>query len=288
MPKVIISADSNCDIGPVLQERYDIKLFNWSIELDGKTYIDSVDIFPDDLYRAWRERKVLPKSSAASPLAIAEHFAPWREQGYEIVHLNLGSGLSATHENCLAVAEQMGGVHVVDSQNLSTGFGHLVIQAAKLARQGLGAAEIKERVEAMCPRAHASFLLDTLEFMQAGGRCSNMAAIAASAFKIKPCIEVENQNGGRMHAAKKYHGAMEVCLKRYVHDKLAERDDLDTGLLFITHSGSPQSDIDLVREEVALYQRFDEIIVTRASCVISTHCGPRTLGILFMTEEDVN
>jgi DegV family protein with EDD domain len=283
MSKVIISADSNCDIGSELVQRYDIKLFNWQIELEGKTYTDSVDIFPDDLFAAWRQRRALPKSSAASPFALREHFQPFIDAGYEVVHLDLGSGLSATCDNARSVAEELDGLYIVDSQNLSTGFGHLVVQAAKLAEQGVGAAGIKAAIEAMCPRSQASFLLDTLEFMQAGGRCSNITAIAANALKIKPCIEVENTNGGKMHAAKKYHGAMEHCLKRYVRDKLEGRGDLDLDLLFITHSGSPQSDIDLVREEVARYQDFKEVIVTRASCVISTHCGPRTLGVLFMT-----
>jgi DegV family protein with EDD domain len=283
MPKVIISADSSCDIGPQLQERYHIPLFNWSIELDGKVYTDGVTITPDDLYTAWRERKVLPKSAAPSPLAYQEFFAPLRAQGAEVVHLCLGSGLSAGYTSCCTAAAEVGGVYPVDSQNLSTGFGLLVLQAAELADKGMGAAEIQAALQAMCARSHASFLLDTLEFMQAGGRCSGLTAAATSVLRIKPCIEVSNTTGGTMHVGHMYRGSMEKALPRYVRDKLAGRTDLDLSRLFITHSGSPQSDIDLVRNLALELQPFKEVTVTRASCLISTHCGPRTLGVLFMT-----
>jgi len=284
MAKVLVTADSNCDIGPEMEEKYQIPLFNWKVLLEGKTFTDSVDIFPDDLYTAWRERRALPQTSASSPYEYREFFQPYLDEGYEIVHLNLGSGLSASYENCCTAAEELGNVYPVNSNNLSTGFGHLVIQAAKLAEQGDDAVTIQKKIQDMCGRAHASFLLDTLEFMAAGGRCSSVTALATTMLKIKPSIEVENTNGGKMHVGKKYHGKVENCLANYVKEKLEGRDDIDLERLFITHSGSPESDIELVRQEVAKYQDFKDIQVTRASCVISTHCGPRTLGILFMTK----
>lgn len=283
--KVIISADSTCDIGPELQKKYNVQLLNWRIELEGKEYIDNVEIVPDDLYTAWRERKALPKSSGATPYDLKNHFTPWLEQGYDVVHIDLGSGISCAYQNCCAIAQEMPGVYPVDSQNLSGGFGHLVIKAAELAEQGMSAPEIKDALENMCSRVHTSFLLDTLEFMKAGGRCSAVAAFGANLLKLKPCIEVDNTNGAKMHVGKKYRGTMENCLKQYIQEKLEGRDDIILDRVFITHSGSPASDVELVKQEVAKYQNFAEVYETRANCVISTHCGPRTLGVLFVTKE---
>lgn len=167
------------------------------------------------------------------------------------------------------VAKELDGIYPVDSQNLSSAFGHLVIQAAKLAEQGLSAAEIQTHVSDMCSRSHGSFLLDTLEFMAAGGRCSNVASLGANLLQLKPCIEVDNQNGGKMSVAKKYRGNMERCLRQYVHDKLDGRDDLDLKRIFITTSGAPDSAIEAIREEIEKLQNFKEICVTYANCVIS-------------------
>lgn len=202
-----------------------------------------------------------------------------------MVHIGLGSGISSAFQNCVTAAQELGHVYPVDSQNLSAGFGLLVIRAAELAQEGMAAPDIAQRLEKMRPQAHTSFLLDTLEFMKAGGRCSAVAAFGASVLQLKPCIEVENQNGSHMHVGKKYRGKMESCLCSYVRDKLQGREDLDLKRVFITHSGSPESDIEAVRREVEKYASFEEVYITRASCTISTHCGPRTLGVLFMTKE---
>ena len=284
MKKVIISADSTCDIGPELQERYHIQLLNWRILLDGKEYLDNVNITPDDLYRAWRERGILPKSTGATSEEYKQHFQPLIDQGYEIVHIGLGSGISCSYQNAVQAARETGHVITIDSQNLSTGFGLLVVEAAELAQQGLSATEIYRKIEELRPRSHASFLLDTLEFMKAGGRCSALAAFGASILQLKPCIEVDSSDGSRMHVGKKYRGKMDQCLIQYVRNKLKGRSDLDLRRVFITHSGSPESDIQAVKKEVQRCADFKEIYVTRANCTISTHCGPRTLGVLFLTK----
>lgn len=284
MNKAIISADSTCDIGPELQKRYGVRLLNWRILLDGKEYLDNVSIKPDDLYRAWRERGVLPKSTGATSEEYKAHFQPMIDEGYEIVHIGLGSSLSCSYQNAVQATRETGHVVTIDSQNLSTGFGLLVLEAAELAQQGLSAEEIAARVEALRPRSHASFLLDTLEFMKAGGRCSSLAAFGASLLQLKPGIEVDASDAGRMHVGKKYRGKMEQCLVQYVRSKLEGRTDLDLRRVFITHSGSPESDIAAVRREVERCADFREILVTRASCTISAHCGPRTLGVLFLTK----
>lgn len=285
MRKVILSSDSTCDIGPELQKKYDIQYLNYHIQLEGKSYIDTVEISPDDLYSAWRERKVLPQTAAISPAEYIDYFKKWVDDGFDVVHLSLGSGITSSYSNCQLAAKELGHVYPVDTENLSTGMGHLVVKAGELAQQGCGALEIQEQINKMKHRVHTSFLLNTLEFMKAGGRCSTVAALGANLLKLKPCIEVDSQNGSKMHAGKKYRGSMEKCLIQYVHDKLDGREDLDLDRIFITHSGSPDSDIEAVKAEVKSIADFREVFVTRANCAISTHCGPRTLGVLFMTKE---
>ncbi|MDR2736553.1 MAG: DegV family protein [Gracilibacteraceae bacterium] len=286
MSKVIITADSPCDIGPELIKKYNVEIMNWRIMLEDKEYIDGVEIFPDDLYKAWWERKALPKSSACVPAEYEAFFTPLLKGDCEIVHIGLGSGLSGSYQHACTTAEKLGRIYPVDSKNLSAGFGLLVVQAAELAMKGLTAPEIQTHLQNMTHHVQASFLIDTLEFMRAGGRCSTMAMLGANLFNIKPCIEVENDNGGLMHVGEKYRGKMERCLRLYVHDKLEGRKDIDLKRVFITHSGSPESDIEMVKEEITALQDFQECYVTRAGCVISTHCGPRTLGVLFVTKPE--
>ena len=281
--KIILSADSTCDIGPELQEKYDVKFFYFHIQIGEKSYVDGLEIQPESLYSAWRDQGVLPKTAAITPGEYRLFFEEWVAQGYEIVHLNLGSGISSAYQNCCITAKELGHVYPIDSANLSTGFGHLVVKAGEMIQAGFSAPEIQKAIMGMREHAHASFVLDTLEFMRAGGRCSTVAAFGANLLKLKPGIEVDNANGGRMGVGKKYRGPMDKVLVEYVADKLANRDDIELNRIFITHSGSPVEDIELVKKEIAKYADFENVYVTRASGTISAHCGPRTLGILFMT-----
>ena len=171
---------------------------------------------------------------------------------------------------------------MVDSCNLSTGTGLLVVAAGKMIEQGLDAAEIADALRKRTSKCHASFILDTLTFLHAGGRCSSVAALGANMLKLKPCIQVDNRDGS-MGVGKKYRGSLDKVLVKYVKDELAKYSDINTDLLFITHSGIPQEYIDLVRKTVEETMKFKEIHVTKASCTISCHCGPNTLGILFET-----
>lgn len=282
--KIIVTADSTCDIGPELQERYDIKFFQYHIIIGDESFKDGIDIQAEDLYRAWRERGILPKTAAITPAEYVTFFSPWINEGFDIVHINLGSGLSSSYQNCCIAAGELGHIYPVDSASLSTGTGHLVVQAGKMAKAGVPAAEIQQRLTAMRVKTSASFVLDTLEFMRAGGRCSAVMAFGANLLNLKPGIKVDNFNGGKMGVGKKYRGAMEKVLVEYTKDQLAGRSDLVEDLIFITHSGSPQSDIDLVTREIQKHANFEEIVVTRASGTISAHCGPRTLGVLYMTK----
>ncbi|MDR3207394.1 MAG: DegV family protein [Oscillospiraceae bacterium] len=281
--KIILSADSTCDIGPALQQRYDVRFFDSHIQIGEKTYTDRVDISTQEIFRLWREEGILPKTAAITPEDYAAFFRGWVEEGYEVLHINLGSGLSSAHQNCLLVAQELGHIHLVDSASLSTGVGLLVVKAGELLEAGLSAPEAQRELIRLREKSSASFVLDTLEFMAAGGRCGAVAAFGANLLKLKPCIRVDNHNAGLMSVGKKYRGAMEKVLAEYVRDQLSGRDDLDLDHVFITQACSPQSDIELVRAEIQKYAAFKHIHVTDASGTIASHCGPRTLGVLFLT-----
>ena len=284
MRKIILSADSTCDLGDELKEKYQVHYYPFHIILEGKDYQDNVDITPGDIFQRYYEKKVLPKTAAINVEEYVNYFRPFVEQGYEVVHLNLGSALSSAHQNCMLAARELKGVYPVDSGNLSTGIGHLVLDAGEMIKEGLGAEEIARKLNQRKNLVHSSFILDTLKFMSAGGRCSNVMALGANLLNIKPCIEVNNKDGS-MDVGKKYRGSLKKVLPLYVKDKLQEYQGICTDKIFITHSGIDQEYIELVKEAIQEEKEFQNIYVTRASCTISCHCGPNTLGILFETKE---
>lgn len=284
MRKIILSGDSTCDLGDELKEKYQVHYYPFHIILEGKDYQDNVDITPGDIFQRYYEKKVLPKTAAINVEEYVNYFRPFVEQGYEVVHLNLGSALSSAHQNCMLAARELKGVYPVDSGNLSTGIGHLVLDAGEMIKEGLGAEEIAGKLNQRKNLVHSSFILDTLKFMSAGGRCSNVMALGANLLNIKPCIEVNNKDGS-MDVGKKYRGSLKKVLPLYVKDKLQEYQGICTDKIFITHSGIDQEYIELVKKAIQEEKEFQNIYVTRASCTISCHCGPNTLGILFETKE---
>lgn len=281
--KVILSADSTCDLGQELKERYQVSYYPFHIILDGQDYMDNVTITPDEIYQAYRSKKILPKTAAINVEEYKEYFKKWVEEGHEVVHLNLGSALSSAHQNCCIAARELGNVYAVDSCNLSTGIGHLVLDAGEMIEAGMGAEEISRKLKERTGHVHSSFILDTLEFMHAGGRCNAVTALGANLLSLKPCIEVDNTSGA-MGVGKKYRGNLEKVLVKYTKDKLAAYDNIRTNRIFITHSGIKESYIELVKKTIQETMEFENIYITRASCTISSHCGPNTLGILFETE----
>lgn len=280
---IVLCADSTCDLGEVLRERYQVQLYPFHVLVDGETYSDGVDLSPDDIYAVYKEKGVLPKTAAINMAEYLEFFQPFVDQGCEVIHINLGSGLSSSHNNARLAAEELEGVYVVDSCNLSTGTGLLVIEAAERIAAGMPAAQIAEELRELTSHCQSSFVIDTLEFLHKGGRCSALARLGANLLSLKPCIEVDNTSG-KMGVGKKYRGTLDKALAQYVKDQLEGRTDLKTDRIFITHSGISEERIAMVRGLVEQYADFDEILVTRAGCTISSHCGPNTLGVLFMTK----
>ena len=286
--KIVLSADTPCDIGEELKARYEVSLHPLHIILDGKQYTDGVDITSTQLYEAWWKHKLLPRTAAINPEEYERYFAAFLEKGYEVIHISLGSGLSSSHSNAQIAANALkgkGAVHVIDSCSLSTGFGLLVCEAGERIKAGMPAERIVDEVAKLARDTHASFILDTLEFMRAGGRCTSIAQIGAQLMNLKPTIIVKNDRQGSMVVGKKYMGKLAPSLMKYVDDQLKDRNDLVLDRVFVTHSGmdDPQI-IETVVARIRELQPFKEIFVTQASCTISCHCGPNTLGVLFLTK----
>ena len=283
MKPVILSADSTCDLGKELTEKYQVQLCPYHVELDGKSYRDGVDLEPDFIYQVYREKKILPKTSAINISEYEEHFKRWTDQGCEVVHITLGHGLSSSYQNCCMAAADLPGVYVIDSCNLSTGTGLLVLEAASRIAQGMEAKQVAEQVEALVKKVSASFVIDTLEFLYKGGRCSALQMLGANLLSLKPSIVVNTEDGS-MSVGKKYRGTLDKALLHYVSDQLKGRTDLNEERVFITHSGISEERLDSVKKAVEELGAFKEILVTRAGCTISSHCGPNTLGVLFLTK----
>ncbi len=284
MSKIILTADSTCDLTDELTNQYNVKLYTpLHIVLGEKSYEDGVNITPSEIYKNFEATGILPKTAAVNVGEYIEYFKPFVDRGYNVIHINLGSALSSSYQNACTAALQLDGVYPVDSCNLSTGSGHLVIEAAKMIEQGMEAKEIAENLRELTTKVHSSFIIDKLNYLRAGGRCSALAVLGANLLQLKPCIEVVNKDGS-MIVGKKYRGKLDNVLKQYVDEKLAQYDNIRTDKIFITHAGIGDDHVKIVYDYIKGRNIFENIYTTRASCTISSHCGPGTLGILFMTE----
>lgn len=278
---IVLCADSTCDLSPELIEKYQVNILPMHVNLEENSYLDGVDINPDAIYDYYREHKVLPKTAALNMDEFIDFVKPFIDAGNDVICITIGSGLSTTFNNCRLAAMEIEGLYAIDSNNLSTGFGHVVMAAGDRIAAGMPVEQIVEEVQAMTQKVEASFIVDNLEFLHKGGRCSAVAMLGANVLKLKPCIEVSNE-GGKMGVSKKYRGTLERVLEEYVADRLNGREDIVTDRIFITHAGISDERVEVVKAAIEKYMQFDEIIVTRAGCTISSHCGPNTLGILFV------
>ena len=279
--KILVTADSTCDLSPALRERYRIGILPLYVNMGGKMMKDGVDAMPDDVDAYYRANKRLPTTAAPSPADYLEFFAPMVEQGYEIIHLNISAQMSASHQNALIAAAEFAGVYPVDSMSLSSGIGLLVLEACDAVATGTPAQEIVALLEAKREKVEASFIIDTLEYLWKGGRCSGVAALGANLLKLKPCIEVKN---GKMEVGRKHRGKLGDVIEEYVETRLKNGASLCEKRIFITHSAIDTEIIERVKRKINQCAHFDEILVTRAGCTISNHCGPGTLGILYIEE----
>ena len=280
--RIKISADSTCDLSPGQIQQNDIKIIPLHVIKDEKDFRDGVDIIPQDIFRHVDAGGDLVSTAAVSVGEYAEAFAPMAEEYDAVIHINIGSGFSCTHANAVDAAKQFENVYVVDSQNLSTGHGHVVMEALRLAGEGKTPEEIVSELNDIAPRVETSFILDRLDYMRKGGRCSTITYLGANMLKIKPCIEVVD---GRMKVGKKYRGSWANVLREYVKDRLCGRDDIIEDRIFVTYTTATEEALEGVMSGVKQYAGFKEIVETTAGCTVSSHCGPFCLGILFIRKK---
>ena len=281
---VKIIADSTCDLSKDLLEKYDISILPLHILLGEDEYRDGVNILPKEIYDWSDAHKTTPKTSAPSIEEAMELLKPYVDEGREVVCFSISEEMSACGNVMRMAAEELSGtqlVKVVNSGSLSTGIGLLVVEAAIMAKDGKNAETITKRMEELKPLVRASFVVDTLVYLHRGGRCSGLAAMAGGVLKLHPRIVVEN---GKMHPGKKYRGQLNKVIMSYVMDMEEALKQAKEDRVFITHSGCDRELVEQVRTYLKSLEHFDEIHETIAGGVISSHCGPGTLGVLFISD----
>lgn len=277
--RVKIISDSTCDLSADLIQKYDIGIVPLIVMKDNQEYLDGITITPADIFAHVAAGGSLCSTAARGVAVYQEMFAKYAKDYDGILHVNIGSDFSSSYQNACIAAEDFDNVRVIDSKNLSTGQGLVVLKACDLAGTAADMDELKAQLDAFTSRVEASFVLDRLEYMVKGGRCSGAAALGANLLSLKPCIEVKN---GKMAVVKKYRGHIEKCMASYVKDRLAGRDDLDHDRIFITRTDVAKESLEAVRSGVTQYGNFGNVYETVAGCTVSCHCGPGTMGILFV------
>lgn len=275
-----IVSDSTCDLSQELIKKYEISIIPLCITLGEGTYLDGIDITPSEIYKWSDEHKTTPKTSAVPFDKIESTLKPMIEAGDDIIFIGISEEMSSTCNRVRIFAEdtEYDRLFVINSKNLSTGIGLQVLRAAELRDAGKSAEDIVSEIEGARDLVRASFVIDTPTFLARGGRCTAVEAFMANALKLHPEILVKD---GKMGAGRKVRGKPSVAVMAYVDGLMPALKVADTRRVFITHSGSDREIIDAVKEKLMALDRFDEILVTQAGGVISSHCGPNTLGVLF-------
>jgi len=274
-----IISDSTCDLSADLLKKYNVTLMPLTVVKDGKAYSDGVDITPADIFRHVAAGGSLCSTTALNVEEYSQVFAKYASEYDGVIHINISAEFSSCHQNARLAAEEFENVRVIDSRNLSTGQGLVVLKACELAQTCTDLDALADELNAFTPKVEASFLLDQLQYMVKGGRCSAVVALGANLLNLKPCIEVKD---GKMSVVKKYRGNYAKCLATYVKDRLASRDDLDRKTLFVTRTPVSEECFKAVSDAVDTHADFENIYWTEAGCTVSCHCGPSTLGVLFV------
>ena len=279
--KIRISCDSTCDLSPEYVRAHDIAVIPLTVTMGGKDYTDGADISPDDIFRHVDAGGDLPKTAAVNVSDYRARFKKMLTGCDAVIHFNISADFSSCHANAVAAAKGLP-VYCVDSRNLSSGIALLLCEAVDMVEAGEGDPKaVLDHLNALVDKVDASFILNRLDFLYKGGRCSMVAMLGANLLKLRPCIEVVD---GKMIVGKKFRGPYSRCLKQYVDDRLRHPDAVREKRIFITHTGVSREDFELVKAEVQAHKAFDEILEVRAGCSITSHCGQGTLGILFINK----
>ena len=277
--KIKILSDSTCDLSKELLEQNDITLVPLTVIKNDEQFKDGESITPDVIFEHVANGGALCTTSANSVGEYQDWFEKYSPDYDGVIHINIGSGFSSCYQNACLAAEDYPNVRVIDSKNLSTGQGLVVLEAARLAKDATDLDALADALRDFTSRVESSFLLSRLDYMVKGGRCSSAAALGANLLNLKPCIEVKD---GKMSVVKKYRGNFEKCLPMYIKDRLADRDDLSGDILFVTKTPVSDTAYAAVMDAVNKYNTFRTTYETNAGCTVSCHCGPGTLGVLFV------
>ncbi len=280
--KILIASDSTTDLSDELKSKYGIITMPLSVTLGEKNYLDGVDIDPDSIYAHYEKTGQLPKTNAINIADFEDFFTEHTADGSKMVFFTISSEMSSTYANAKIASEKFENVYVVDTKNLSTGGGLLLIYAAELASLGRTAAEIAKECEETAKRVDASFIVDDLEFLHKGGRCSALAAFGANLLQLKPCIVVE---GGKMGVGKKYRGKFSAVLEKYIKERVGDGSNVHPDHIFITHAGCDEKIYNDCVSTVKELIPNGSVHITRAGCTISSHCCRNTLGVLFIRKK---
>ena len=278
--KIHFSADSTCDVSPEFLARYPVEILPLSVELEGKFYRDGVDLTPDTIISRVNAGAALPKTSAINVEEYREAFTRALETSDAVIHFNISSDFSSCHQNACIAAEGLN-VWCIDSRNLSTGITMLLAECFDRAEADMEPEQIAKELRARVDKVDVSFIVDRLDYLYKGGRCSALAMLGANMLHIRPCIEVKD---GKMGVCRKYRGSYERCLRQYIADRMRSKDDVKPRRIFLTHTGVAAQAVEAVREMVLQEVPFAEVYEVRAGCSITSHCGETTFGIIMYHE----
>lgn len=279
---IAITTDSTCDLPQRFIDENDITVVPLTVLLGDTVYRDGVDIKPDDVYSFVEKTGKLPKTSAVTPAEYFEVFKQLTDEGKKVVHIGFSSGLSSSFQNACVAASEFDNVFCVDSKTLCTAQGLLVLKACDYREKGMDAKKIADRVTKLVPKVSATFVLDGLEYLHKGGRCSSVARFGANVLGIKPSIAVDNQTG-KLEVSKKYRGKTEIVYKQYIADRMNEIKRIQPDRVVIAESGGVSSQIiAFAKGVIEGKDKFNQVIVADAGCTISSHCGPKTFAIFYI------
>ena len=279
---IAITTDSTCDLPQELIEENEITVIPLTVLLGDSVYRDGVDIKPDDIYAYVDKTGELPKTSAVTPAEYYEVFKKLVDEGKKVVHIGFSSGLSSSFQNASVASSELDDVYCVDSKTLCTAQGLLVLKACDFRAKGLDVKKIADKVTKLVPKVSATFVLDGLEYLHKGGRCSTVARFGANVLGIKPSIVVDNQTG-KLEVAKKYRGKTDIVYKQYITDRMNEIKRIEPDRVVIAESGGVSPKIlAFAKGVIEGKDKFNQVIVTDAGCTISSHCGPKTLAIFYI------
>lgn len=280
--EVLITADSTCDLPDSLIKQNNITIFPLSILLGDKEHLDGVDVKPNDIYDYADKTNILPKTSAVTPARYTNFFENAVNEGKAVVHIALSSGISSTYQNACVAASEFDDVYVIDSKSLCTAMGLLVLKACDLRAEGMPAKAIADEITALVPKLSTTFIVNSLEYLHKGGRCSSVAKFGANVLGIKPSIAVDVETG-KLDVAKKYRGKAEIAYKQYVKDCLKDVEGIDLSRIVVANSGGiDEKTLKNIKSLVNSKADFGEVIEADAGCTISSHCGPKTLAIFYI------